>query len=568
MAVMLFNQLKGSLRMKQGRDFSEIVRRLPIHSRRMNLRNLIGALALVAAAAGTPAMAATIYDSLTDGFQSFMAWDVDSSFIPAAQFTSPGDYTVTEISVALMNFGGTNGATISLYNANPSGAPGTVLGTWNVFGQPTGGVPLTTITGIQGVDLVAGQNYFLQIAPADESTIDAWYFCNDGDSGPLYNGETLAYAKTTEPAYAIFGVLRGNTNAVSFQINSAHTGITKFPVAGFPTAAKWQVNLGGSPSYALIADSKVFVTVNVAGNTQLIALDQATGKTVWGPIVLSGQSNAAYDNGNVFVVGTDGLMQAFHGDTGKPLWTISLTGQYIFSSAPTAAKGTVFTVGSGGAGTVYAVDEKTGALVWTEEVNNGDDSTPAVTADGVYVAYPCWTYDLSPSTGASVWTNDTGCDGGGGGTPVVANGLLYAPNGVGTYNGDVFNASTGKLVFSYVADNPPAIDSIRGYFLQKGTLVGLKLDDYSIAWSFAGDGKLVTSPIGVDNYVFVGSSSGNLYGLNSATGAQVWQVNVGAAIPGGAGWGAGLQLSGLAAGNGLLVVPAGNTLSAYQLSGN
>ncbi len=104
-----------------------------------------------------------------------------------------------------------------------------------------------------------------------------------------------------------------------------------------------------------------------------------------------------------------------------------------------------------------------------------------MTAVGVYVAYPCWTYDFTPSTGASVWTNDTGCDGGGGGTPVVADGKLYAPNGFGTYNGDVFSASTGKLLFSYVADNLPAIGSTQGYFLQSGTLVGLKLHNYSIA---------------------------------------------------------------------------------------
>lgn len=359
--------------------------------------------------------------------------------------------------------------------------------------------------------------------------------------------------------------VEATSDAVSFQLNPAHTGVTKFQVAGFPSAAKWQVNLNGSPSYALIADGKVFVTVAVSNNTQLIALDQATGKTAWGPIVLSGESNAAYDNGNVFVVGTDGLMQAFRGDTGRPFWTISLTGQYGIASGITAANGVLFTSIEGGA--VDAVDEKAGKVLWTQEVNGGDDSTPAVTADGVYVAYPCQTYDLTPSTGAAVWTNNTGCDGGGGGTPVVADGKLYAPNGFGTYNGDVFNASTGKLVFSYVADNLPAIATNMGYFLQSGTLVGLKLKNYSIVWSFAGDGGLVTSPIVVNDYVFVGSSSGNLYGLDATTGAQLWQVNVGAAIPPGAGWGAGLQLSGLSAGDGLLVVPAGNTLTAYQLSG-
>jgi outer membrane protein assembly factor BamB len=383
-------------------------------------------------------------------------------------------------------------------------------------------------------------------------------------SNALVSAVIMAQSAQAQTNGAIGEVIT-TSQAVSFQINAAHTGVAKFPVVRLPTSAKWQVTLNGSPSYALIAEGTVFVTVDVSGNTQLIALDQATGKTVWGPIALSGLSNAAYDEGTVFVVGTDGLMQAFHGTTGTPIWAVSLTGQYSYSSGPTAKGGIVFTGGAGSGGTVYAVDEKTGALLWTRQVENGDDSTPAVTADGVYVTYPCWTYDFTPSSGASVWDNDTGCDGGGG-TPVVANGKIYAPNGAGTYDGDVFEAATGKLVFSYVADNLPAIDNTRGYFLQSGTLVGLKLNNYSILWNFTGDGKLVTSPIVVNNYVFVGSSSGNLYGLDGATGEQVWQVNVGATIPAGAGWGAGLQLSGLSAGDDLLVVPAGNSLTAYDLS--
>jgi outer membrane protein assembly factor BamB len=534
----------------------------------MNLQYPLGILALATAAAITPAGAATIYDTMKDGFQCCMAWDVNAGFIPGAEFTSPGNFSVTQINVALIYNSGTNGATISLLATGPSGAPGTALGSWSVSGQPTGGNgPLTTVSGIEGVDLLAGHNYFLQISPGDATTSDAWSFSNDTTGAPLYNGETLAYASATPPAYSVMGEASGSSDAVSFLINPAHTGATTFSIASFPTAPKWQVDLGGPPSYALIGGGKVFVTVKVARNTQLVALQQSTGKIAWGPIVLSGESNAAYDDGNVFVVGTDGLMQAFRGDTGKPFWTTSLTGQYSFSSAPTASHGIVYAGGAGDGGTIYAVDEKTGTLLWTQEVNNGEDSTPAVTAAGVYVAYPCWTYDLAPSTGAAVWTNDTGCDGGGGGTPVVADGKLYAPNGFGTYDGDVFDAATGKLVFSYVADNPPAIGATRGYFLQSHILVGLKLEDYSIVWSFAGDGKLATSPILVNDVVFIGSSAGNLYGLDGTTGAQLWQVNVGAAIPRGAGWGARIQLSGLSAGNGLLVVPAGHSLTAYQLSG-
>jgi outer membrane protein assembly factor BamB len=73
---------------------------------------------------------------------------------------------------------------------------------------------------------------------------------------------------------------------------------------------------------------------------------------------------------------------------------------------------------------------------------------------------------------------------------------------------------------------------------------------------------LVSSPIVVNQAVIVGSSSGQLYGLNAATGAQLWTTNAGGTITGGTN----NVLSGLAAGDGLLVVPAGTTVSAYVLS--
>ena len=115
----------------------------------------------------------------------------------------------------------------------------------------------------------------------------------------------------------------------------------------------------------------------------------------------------------------------------------------------------MYTGGAGSGGTLYAVAESSGEIAWTRGVANGDSSTPAVTDDGVYVAYPCQTYDFSPEDGGPLWENDTGCDGGGGGTPVVANNMLYAPNGFGMYDGDVFEAETGARLGSYILPTFP-----------------------------------------------------------------------------------------------------------------
>jgi outer membrane protein assembly factor BamB len=142
---------------------------------------------------------------------------------------------------------------------------------------------------------------------------------------------------------------------------------------------------------------------------------------------------------------------------------------------------------------------------------------------------------------------------------------VYSPNGTSGYNGSVYNAETGVPGVSYVADGPGAFTANTGFFLQSGTLRGVTLSNNSVIWSFAGDGHLTGSPITVNQYVFIASSSGNLYALNGTTGVQAWQVALGAPVTANVNQ---LPLSALSAGDGLLVVPAGTKVTAYLLSTN
>lgn len=371
-------------------------------------------------------------------------------------------------------------------------------------------------------------------------------------------------------AAKMVNIVPASIDAVSYQMNPAHTGAVNFASMSFPSNPTWSVNVGGTPSYALIADGKVIVTVELPGNlSEILALDQATGTSIWGPIMISGSANATYDNGRVFVlgstIGSAAILQAFDMNTGAQLWDTVLTPQYSFQGAPTASDGKVYVDGAGIGNTIYAVDESTGAVVWIRNNLDGTNNTPTVTADGIYISFPCTSYDLNPATGESVWQNNTGCSGGGGAMSVVANQLDYAPTGVFGFSGNVLDSETGANKGSYVADSPPAFTTTMGYFLQGGTLHGITLSNNTIQWSFTGDGNLAGSPICVNQYVFIGSGSGNLYALDGTTGAQVWNVNLGATI---AASDAYIPFSGLAAGDGLLIVPAGTTVTAYTLSTN
>jgi outer membrane protein assembly factor BamB len=358
------------------------------------------------------------------------------------------------------------------------------------------------------------------------------------------------------------------TAATAYQLNAGHTGAVG---DGFWTGAlrRWSVNLGAAISYPLIVGNEVYVTAgdNNSAGSRLYAINATTGTLDWGPVEVgagSPWSGLAYDGGRVFTVNEHGTMEAFNAATGALAWTVQLPGQYMFSSPPTATAGVVYTGGAGSGGTLYAVDESTGAVLWTSSVMNGDNSSPAVSSSGVYVSYACGqTYDFAPGSGALQWHVNTSCEGGGGKTPVLANGRLYVRDF--SYPG-VFDAATGALLGTFAASGPaPAVTASTVYDLQAGRLSASGTAPGSAtSWTFSGDGTLSSAPLVAGGDVFVAGTSGNIYALDGASGAVLWSANAGAAVAAPDEQNLSQPLTGLAASGGLLVVPAGTTLVAFR----
>jgi outer membrane protein assembly factor BamB len=414
---------------------------------------------------------------------------------------------------------------------------------WNGTALTTTYVSVTTLQASVSANLVAsiGTAPITVVNPANQG----------GTSAP----QTLTIAKPS-------------IDAVSYQISNGHTGSITFQSASLPNAASWSVNIGGTPSYAVIVGQTVYVMADNNGNSELFALNAATGATVWGPIAFSGPAGVTYDAGTLFInSGTyisAGILSALDATTGNQKWSTTIIGQFATQSPPVAAQGIVYILEDGD---LTAYDESNGAQLW-QEYPSGTNGSVAVTVDGVYVSAPCTVFDFVPSTGAVVWTHNTGCEGGGGETPVAGYGRVYAAI-AGQYSGNVYDAEAGTVLGAFNYSVPPAVSATHAYTLYNSTLQGLTLSNNQVDWSFAGDGTLVTSPIVVNNYVFVGSTSGNLYGLDATTGALLWTQSMGAPIPGPENGGYAFQgYSGLSAGDGLLIVPAGNTVTAYVLSTN
>jgi hypothetical protein len=171
----------------------------------------IPALLMFAAVGAPAAKADTIFTDLGPGYDPTEGWTVSGAlygvfaYDAAGTFTSSGSYAVTQIDLGIGNVRGTNGATVELTTDN-SGAPGTVLQTWNISSLPdfaSTSTTLTTISGITGIDISAG-TYFLVVLPGDSSTLDAWNYNSTGATG--FSGSTgYVAAGNTEPAFDVLG---------------------------------------------------------------------------------------------------------------------------------------------------------------------------------------------------------------------------------------------------------------------------------------------------------------------------------------------------------------------------
>ncbi|HMA37900.1 MAG TPA: PQQ-binding-like beta-propeller repeat protein [Chloroflexia bacterium] len=349
--------------------------------------------------------------------------------------------------------------------------------------------------------------------------------------------------------------------SVTYQINAAHTGSIANDSLTPPLRQIWNLDLGPDQglSYPLVVGDRTYVVVG----GQLQARNLHTGELVWGPIAQGGTYSSgmiAYDQGQIFALNFDGILRAFDAGTGTPTWSTKLPGQYAFSSPPSARNGVVYTGGAGSGGTMYAVRETNGEVLWTAEVMNGDDSSPAVGDNGVYVAYACaQVYGFGLAQGAPLWHHSTDCEGGGGATPAYYNNKVYAPDSGNLY---VLDAATGKEIQIYAANGTPSFSGGRGFLLNGGTLQAFNESTGAVLWSFAGAGDLRSLPIVVHDVLYIGGTGGTLYGLDPATGHQVFSATIGGGNSGSA-----AGISSLAAGNGTLVIVAGSRLVAYTSSG-
>jgi outer membrane protein assembly factor BamB len=365
--------------------------------------------------------------------------------------------------------------------------------------------------------------------------------------------------------------------ATTFLENAGHTSAIADAGVTPPLRRAWTATFPGAVSYPLVANGLVFLTTNATSSSltdastraQLVAIDAATGKTAWSAdIGTASSATAAYDQGRVFSMDQSTsapvLLRAFDAATGKLAWTANPQYQNTFEAPPVAYRGIVYLLGFGEGGTVYAYDESTGTLLWNALVSGGEGA-PAVSDDGVFVSDGCESVvAFDRTTGAKLWETPSSCDGSGDTTPVVSGTTVYA---IDTISGNLkLNAKTGAKLGSFIGDLPPAFDGSLGFVVSNGTLVAATGGLASTAWTFVGDGRLGTAPFVTGGTVYVGSSEGNFYAVDEASGAAIWSENLGYPLTTKELLDREPRVA-IAGAGGVVLVPAGSTLVAYESGG-
>jgi outer membrane protein assembly factor BamB len=308
-------------------------------------------------------------------------------------------------------------------------------------------------------------------------------------------------------------------------------------------------------SEPLLGDGLIFVVQRDNGSPEhleLDAYDEQTGKRVWSYESNESAIYMALDGERLFTDGIGKGIVALQAATGKVLWTRPEP-----SSRPiplTASEGVLYFTDDTVGATLYAVSEASGRTLWRESYFVESGGFTLAGGGRVYVmggpgnGVGASGTAFNAATGEGLWagSSEYGSYAGCSWSSQLSEGhLLDAPCGVeGTENpeGVVVNAETGASEGRYMSgpQNMPVLDGedviglveqfndgLHEWTLKSpATLTAQNYKTGQTLWSFDGDGKLDSGVVRINNNVYVGSESGELYAVDAQTGKEVWSMKM------------------------------------------
>jgi PQQ-dependent dehydrogenase (methanol/ethanol family) len=278
--------------------------------------------------------------------------------------------------------------------------------------------------------------------------------------------------------------------------------------------------------YAAFESGLIMVDDALIGTTQfdILALNPATCAENWRthevypPSLLPANRGPAYLDGMLFRGTQDGRVLAYDFKTGKRIWETTIAdpkrGESV-PSAPIAWDGLVF-VGNaggdfkGGKGRMYALDAKTGKVVW--------EFFLVPRAEGDTIRGPQGATPLDMST----WKNASGIPISGGGTWTsytldTKTGLLYVPGGNPAPD-FAAGAREGENLFT---DSVIVLDAKTGDYKHHFKIVPKDWHDWDVS-----NPPVLIQTMGGKQLMSVAPKDGHLYGFDLANNSLLYRVPV------------------------------------------
>ncbi len=204
----------------------------------------------------------------------------------------------------------------------------------------------------------------------------------------------------------------------------------------------WGRDLGEGHSSIAVDQGRLYTMYSKGDQESVIALDAATGKTIWEHAYEAPTAGLKLENGKgphstpllvgnmLFTVGVIGKMHALDKATGKVVWSHDLYNEYGgtkmgrgFSCSPLGYKNTVIVTVGGPGQALMAFDQKTGAVVWKKQDFKLSPSTPIIVnvdgQDQLVIVLAEQIVGLDPNSGELLWSHPHPCDWGLNITPPV-----------------------------------------------------------------------------------------------------------------------------------------------------
>jgi outer membrane protein assembly factor BamB len=175
---------------------------------------------------------------------------------------------------------------------------------------------------------------------------------------------------------------------------------------------------------------------------------------------------------------------------------------------------------------VVAIDKTTLAEVWQFATVRGVWAKPLLVDNTLYiVTVDHLLYAVDAATGEALWEEPTDLRGLIGAMPTLYNGALY----VGNANKHLFkiDAQSGEILDEFATNGwvwstPVIVDDVLYVGDLSGYVYALNPNDFSVVWQVqTPDGGIRPSPLVAEQYVIVATRHGKVYWLNRANGSMM-----------------------------------------------